>query len=86
MHISFMSPKPQERVFEERFTIRKVFILVLLDIKYQTPKAKPKNRVTSRTPIIRRVGFRQAYTSSRMVDIVTDMYSDDIEQFGYTFE
>ena len=30
--------------------------------------------------------FRQAYTSSRMVDIVADIYSDDIEQFGYTFE
>ena len=30
--------------------------------------------------------FRQAYTSSRMVDIVTDIYGDDIEQFGYTFE
>ena len=30
--------------------------------------------------------FRQAYTSSRMVDIVANIYSDDIEQFGYTFE
>jgi hypothetical protein len=30
--------------------------------------------------------FRRAYTSSWMVDIVTDIYSDDIEQFGYTFE
>lgn len=30
--------------------------------------------------------FRQADASSRMVDIVADIYSDDIEQFGYTFE
>ena len=30
--------------------------------------------------------FRQAYTSSRMVDIVADIYNDDVEQFGYLFE
>ena len=30
--------------------------------------------------------FRHAYRLSRMVDIVADIYSDDVEQFGYTFE
>ena len=30
--------------------------------------------------------FRQAYTSSQMVDIVTDIYSNDVEHFGYIFE